>query len=72
MKSCLWRKCGGLIIDGKCYKCGRSGNLKHEKYVEEEQLKTHHDWQTSWRDYSKSKSRKENEDGESGESRTES
>ena len=69
MKPCLWKSCDGKLIDGKCYKCGRSGNLKYELYIESEKLKAHHDYQTSWRDYTKPISRKEKRDGES---RTES
>lgn len=67
MTPCLWKFCGGLIdpLIKRCYKYSRTSNLRYEQYVERKQMKSHRDLQTSWRDYSKSRSRKENDDGES-------
>ncbi len=72
MKPCLWKFCEGKIINGRCYKCARSDNLKHELYIERKQMEVHHNWKSYGTGY-KTKSRKENDDyGKSGESRTES
>ncbi len=67
MKPCLWKSCEGKIINGRCYKCARSGNLKYELYIERKQMEAYHNWKSYGTGY-KTKSRKEKSNhGESGE-----
>ncbi len=42
LKKCLWKLCGGFIIDGCCYKCGRSGDFKYEEYVAKKKWSMEH------------------------------
>ena len=38
--------CGGNLSGGHCIMCGRSDDVKHELYVQVEQKKPHHNWNT--------------------------
>ena len=53
MKPCLWKSCKGKIIDGRCYKCARSDNLKHELYIERKQMEAHRNWKSYGSNYNK-------------------
>ncbi len=39
---CVWKKCNGSIgEEDRCISCGRSQDIKYEKWVETEQAKDH-------------------------------
>ena len=39
--------CHGNISEGRCIMCGRSTDIKHEKFVQEAQKKPHENWHTN-------------------------
>lgn len=54
---CIWKLCGGWVIEGRCVKCGRSIDLEHETYVKRESAKPHTGWQTYGGDWQRRKLR---------------